>query len=140
MKSDFKDAYQRHQQDANELFDKKRYANADHLYGLAAECALKAIMVKLEPTLVGKDGDLLHKGDKVHIDKLWQHCRLFLQSRNASSYLAHLSGGNPFNQWSVNARYANQKLFTKNTVLPHKDSVNHTIANLMANARGDGLL
>lgn len=47
MKTDFKNAYERHQKDAEILFDKKRYTNADQFYGLSAECALKAVIVGL---------------------------------------------------------------------------------------------
>ncbi len=136
LKTDFKNAYVRHQKDANILFDGKRYANADHLYGLAAECALKAVMVKLEPLLIDDNGDLLNQGDKIHIDKLWGHSRVFLQGRTASSCLAHLSGKNPFNNWNVNCRYAHEKRFTKNTTLPHQTAVNNNITNLMIEAYG----
>jgi len=83
MKADFKNAYDRHQKDAEILFDKKRYANADQLYGLAAECALKAVMVGLDPALANQDGDLVNQGDKKHIDKLWGHFRFFLSGRSA---------------------------------------------------------
>jgi hypothetical protein len=137
MKTDFKNAYARHQKDANHLFDNKRYANADHLYGLAAECALKAVMIGLEPSLVNKNGDLLDKGNKIHIDKLWGHFRIFLQGRTASSYLAHISSNkNPFSNWNVNDRYAHEKRFTKNNTLPHQTAVNNNISNLMATAHG----
>lgn len=141
MKTDFKNAYERHQQDADSLFDRRRYANADHLYGLAAECALKAVMVGLDPNLVDKNGDFLNQTDKKHIDKLWGHFRLFLQGRNASSLLIHISSSNsPFNKWTVNSRYAHQKTFNKGNVLSHKKTVNDSIAGLMLEARTKGIL
>jgi hypothetical protein len=40
MNADFLDAHYRHWQDAELLFGRGRLANADHLYGLAAECGL----------------------------------------------------------------------------------------------------
>jgi len=40
---DFLDAHERHWEDAELLFGNRRWANADHLYGLAAECGLKAL-------------------------------------------------------------------------------------------------
>jgi len=52
MPVDFYDACKRHWNDAEHLFDQKRLANADHLFGLAAECALKAVMVALGMTLL----------------------------------------------------------------------------------------
>jgi hypothetical protein len=40
---DYPNAAMRHLRDANQLHDLQRFANASHLYGFAAECALKAI-------------------------------------------------------------------------------------------------
>lgn len=138
MKTNFKNAYDRHRIDAEMLFDKKRYANADHLFGLAAECALKAVMVGLDPMLIDKNGDLLNDGDRKHVDKLWGHFRLFLQGRSASSYLIHVSGNNPFNGWNVNSRYSHEKFFTKAHVLTHKQAMDGPIANLITEARAQG--
>ncbi|MDD5276064.1 MAG: hypothetical protein PHR16_08280 [Methylovulum sp.] len=140
MKTDFKNAYDRHQKDAEILFDKKRYANADQLYGLAAECALKAVMIRLDPALANQNGDLVDKNDRKHIDKLWGHFRLFLNGRNAPSYLAHISNSNPFSTWQIDDRYANQKSFIKNNVQHHKQAVDSAIANLVAHARSQGEL
>lgn len=44
MSTNFREAAVRHFQDAELLCRVKRYANADQLYGLSAECALKSIM------------------------------------------------------------------------------------------------
>ena len=94
-------------------------------------------MVKLEPSLVDKNGDLLNKGDKIHIDKLWGHFRLFLQGRATSSYLVYMSSGrNPFHNWNVNHRYAHGKYFTKSDTLLHQAAVNNNISNLMTTAHG----
>jgi len=44
MPTDFRDAAERHFEDAGYLEAGNRPANADHLFGLSAECALKAVM------------------------------------------------------------------------------------------------
>jgi len=44
MTADFLDAHERHWTDAEILFAQGRFANADHLYGLSAECGLKWLM------------------------------------------------------------------------------------------------
>ncbi len=44
MAIDFLDAAGRHRADAELLFEHGRWPNADQLYGLAAECGLKAVM------------------------------------------------------------------------------------------------
>lgn len=45
--ADFFDAHERHWGDGEILFNAQRWANADHLYGLSAECGMKAVMVGL---------------------------------------------------------------------------------------------
>ena len=46
MTSDFYNAFVRHDKDADILWQHQRWANSDHHYGLAAECALKALLLK----------------------------------------------------------------------------------------------
>jgi len=46
-------------------------ANADHLFGLAAECALKAVMQALGMLSLRSDGVPADKKHKVHINDLW---------------------------------------------------------------------
>ena len=43
--TDFYDAHHRHWEDAERLYHNERWANADHLYGIAAECGLKRLMI-----------------------------------------------------------------------------------------------
>jgi hypothetical protein len=141
MKTDFKNAYLRHHVDAEFLFDQKRYANADHLYWLAAECAIKAVMIGIDPNLVAQNGELKKQSDKKHIDMLWPHFRFFLQGRNASTYSSVFPApNNPFNKWSISDRYIHPKHFTKSKVQVHKAAVNGAIANLIAHARAQGVL
>ena len=47
MPVNFRDAAERHWADAGYLLEDDRIANADHLFGLSAECALKALMLSL---------------------------------------------------------------------------------------------
>nr|VFK54807.1 MAG: hypothetical protein BECKTUN1418F_GA0071002_105616 [Candidatus Kentron sp. TUN]VFK55380.1 MAG: hypothetical protein BECKTUN1418D_GA0071000_103118 [Candidatus Kentron sp. TUN]VFK60455.1 MAG: hypothetical protein BECKTUN1418E_GA0071001_105815 [Candidatus Kentron sp. TUN] len=49
MNADFFDAHNRHWQDWEQLFASERWANADHLYGMAAECGLKCLMQAFPP-------------------------------------------------------------------------------------------
>ena len=44
LTEDFLDAMDRHWRDAELLRSSERLANADHLYGLSAECGLKALL------------------------------------------------------------------------------------------------
>lgn len=45
MVTDFMDAHHRHWEDAELLFNASRWANADHHYGMVAECGLKRLMI-----------------------------------------------------------------------------------------------
>jgi hypothetical protein len=59
---DYRDAAERHWEDAGFLINDNRIANTDHLFGMAAECALKAVMQTLGmklttvPTLMLDEG------------------------------------------------------------------------------------
>ena len=50
MKVDCRDAHDRHWHDGETLYAASRWANADHLYGISAECGLKAAMTGLGMT------------------------------------------------------------------------------------------
>lgn len=76
MNPDFHSAAHRHWNDAEFLHCDSRLGNAYQLYGLAAECALKAVMQGLGMQL-GDKGRPQEPGHKVHIDKLWQAFSLF---------------------------------------------------------------
>ncbi|MCC6156588.1 MAG: hypothetical protein IT350_00950 [Deltaproteobacteria bacterium] len=75
VNTDFADAAGRHWTDAETLFDAKRWPNADQLYGFAAECTLKAIMVGLGMSVVADRPQ--YPSHRVHIDKLWNEFRTF---------------------------------------------------------------
>ena len=68
--ADFADAHRRHWEDAESLFDCGHWANADHLYGLSAECGLKAVMRALGMQ-VDDEGAPIDKEHRKHIDELW---------------------------------------------------------------------
>ena len=67
--ADFRDAMDRHWQDAELLRRNQRLANADHLYGLSAECELKAIMQRLGMKMRNNMPRL--RPDRRYINALW---------------------------------------------------------------------
>lgn len=139
MKTDFKNAYQRHHKDAETLFAQNRYPNADQLYGLAAECAIKAVMVGIAPSLVDNNGDFKNQSDKLHVNLLWSHFGRFIHGRSHSAYCSILPISlNPFQSWSINQRYAHQKHVRKRQVEIHRIAVNQSISKLIAEARANG--
>lgn len=107
MEISFQEAARRHWNDAEILKSKERAANADQLYGLTAECALKAVLVRLgEPTT--PTGDFEDRNRWIHIDRLWPEYQTLASGRRGQRYLSPLSGfaENPFADWAVEHRYA----------------------------------
>jgi len=105
MPVDYRDAAERHWEDAGYLLTDTRLANADHLFGLSAECALKAVMLSLGMTL-RPDGAPWDKTQRVHINQLWNEFNTFAHQRSGAHYALQLSGvPNPFANWDVNQRY-----------------------------------
>lgn len=111
---DYRDAHDRHWEDAELLFQKGRLANADHLYGLSAECGLKAIW----PQIIGT---ALTARERVHIDQLWDR---FVNEANNRRLMQQIriSQQNPFANWRSSQRYAHQQNFTRAFVEPHRQA------------------
>ena len=104
MSTNFLDASERHFGDADLLRDDGRVANADHLYGISAECSLKAVMLALGMA-TRTDGVPVDRGHKVHMPELWAAFQSFAQGRLAARYLEPLDHQNPFADWLVDQRY-----------------------------------
>lgn len=119
MNAHFHDAAQRHWEDAGYLFAAQRLANADHLFGLAAECALKAVMLPLGMELLhsGRPKEKKHG----HIDGLWDEFLTFATNRGGARYADLLASyENPFANWKVDQRYAARSAFLLPIVQDHK--------------------
>jgi hypothetical protein len=123
MNADFLDAHHRHWQDAEHLREAARWANADHLYGMAAECGLKRLMLAFGMT-VNAQGSPAAKPDWVHADKAWDR---FESYRSGHAHGAHygLPSANPFTDWRAEQRYAPQHLFNEARVQAHRQGVEH---------------
>ena len=96
----------RHWEDAAFLSGDGRAHNADQLYGLAAECALKRAMTALGAS-TESDGTI-EKRYRAHIDKLWSEYLAFASGRRGARYTSLLGKftHNPFSDWSIDQRYA----------------------------------
>lgn len=94
----------RHHRDARLLARKKRYANADQLYGLAAECALKDTLMGFGMPINARQQPREDR-HRAHIDTLWDIAPAFLSGRVGAQLLATLGTDRPFADWSVDQRY-----------------------------------
>ena len=122
MQVDYSDAAKGHWEDAAYLWEASRLANADHLFGLSAECSLKAVMISLGMGL-GKDDAPRERRHRVHINNLWTEFITFAQSRNGAHYVALMSGMvDPFADWHVNQRYWQRSYITKQVAESHRQA------------------
>lgn len=110
---DYQNASQRHFIDAEILWAQKpsRLANASHLFGVSAECALKAIVRKHSPTtkFYGASG---------HIPKLFAELLNITPINAGNSDLAKAINSihQHFPNWDVEQRYWAQTSFTEAVV------------------------
>ena len=131
--ADFINSHRRHLEDADLLFDEARWPNADHLYGLGAECGLKAVMLNLGMK-VDDSGTPREREHKQHVNDLWPAFQDFAQDRDGGAYLALLPDGEPFDNWSIRDRYASRHHFCCANVALHRDAA-HRIDDLVQCAK-----
>lgn len=132
---DFADAHGRHWEDAELLFGNARWANADHLYGLSAECGLKAVMKGLGMR-VDAQGRPKKRQHIKHVDQLWSAFGNFAKGHGKPNYILT---GIPFKNWSINDRYANRRHFANSHVASHRHATLR-VRHLIQQARQDGVL
>jgi len=138
MESDFLDAHERHWRDAEQLLEAQRWANADHLYGIAAECGLKKLMLKFGmPFDTNKDMPKDGK-DRKHANVIWTRYEAYRSGHPGGTGYA-LSTDNPFQDWDVSQRYANQSHFDQARVEPHRSGAKE-VRDLIRKAQLDGLI
>ncbi|MCP2164557.1 HEPN domain-containing protein [Goodfellowiella coeruleoviolacea] len=105
-------AARRHHADAVFLHDAGRLANADHLAGFAAECALKAILVEYLGGEVNPNGPPTHRDlpnrEFRHLPGVWNLIGMVAQGRGGAQFLPLIQASNPFSlhRWNVNERYS----------------------------------
>lgn len=138
MKADFLDAHERHWDDAESLFATGRFANADHLYGLAAECGLKRLMqafgMPLDPTNVKP----VETKDRAHADKIWARFESYRSGHsNGAAYV--LPDRDPFFDWDISDRYAHQSNFDQQRAKGHQVGA-AAVCELVKRAQREGLL
>lgn len=114
MPEDFPASAVRHWRDGNLLQDNGRTANADQLYGFAAECALKSVLI------LAAGG--VDEFQRQHIDVLWDRMPLLRVHRGYPSVVAVLRRANPFADWTTNQRYGADGLVRLPAVVLHRQA------------------
>ncbi len=136
MNSDFEDAHERHWEDAEMLYLNKRWANADHLYGMAAECGLKRLMLAFGMQ-VNHDG-VPPPDDKKHADGIWARYESYRCGHPQGAHYT-LPTNNPFADWDISQRYANRSNFDQTRAQSHQSGAK-LVRQLVDKARRDGLI
>jgi hypothetical protein len=109
----------RHFRDGNLLNDQQSLGNADQLFGLATECAIKSALVTLPSCL--QEGNLANKY-REHIDLLWDLATLQGLQRRFPNLLAILKGlRGSFADWSVHQRYEPDGAITTEVLNRHRE-------------------
>lgn len=136
MRANFQDSHSRHWEDAEILFDAGRLANADHMYGIAAECGLKALMAVWGMGYDDSRDMPSDQADRKHADGIWQRYGQYLQGPQAGDY--QLSN-NPFDDWSIHQRYWPRSCFKRETVSRHRRGAEE-VREVFKKAERDGWL
>jgi hypothetical protein len=138
MQADYYNAFQRHLTDAECLYNASRLANADQLYAYSAECGLKCLMkqfgMPVDPVTGAPIND---KKDRVHINKTWYRFEAYRFGSGSAGYV--LPQPNPFDDWEISNRYANESNFSLTYVAPHRQGV-QTVESLLRKAILEGRL
>lgn len=138
MQADFLDAHDRHWTDAELLFTGLRWANADHLYGVAAECGLKRLMLAFGMKFDATKDRPSDRDDRVHADGVWVRFESYRSGHpQGASYT--LPSSSPFQDWKVDQRYAPQSNFDQVRAGNHRAAA-RTVGELISKAKRDGLL
>ena len=118
MLPDFYNAFHRHLNDAEYLYNDSRWPNADQLYAYSAECGLKCIM-QLFGMYVDPVSGKPSFQNSVHADRIWNRYEAYRAGRGATGY--ELPQPNPFDNWNINQRYIDCSNLTQSNVDVHKN-------------------
>jgi hypothetical protein len=139
MQSDFLDAHNRHLKDAEHLFTANRWANADHLYGLATECGLKQLMLAFGMPFDTNRDIPQERADRQHANGIWNRYESYRRGHLQGARYALPTTSNPFVNWDVSQRYANQSHFDRTRTEPHRTATKQ-VQTLISKAQREGLL
>lgn len=139
----YAEAARRHLRDAETLYTGGRPANAGQLFGFAAECGLKAMLIacKVSPE---PNGDLPRRHRlRVHIpdlsDRITQFGSLIPDTASATRYMASLPSLSQFDNWSIDHRYW-QETALPLTSVPDWRAAAGEVAAMLDQIKEDGVL
>lgn len=138
MQADYLDAHLRHWEDATTLYDAQRWPNADHLYGMAAECGLKRIMLAFGMPFDQTRDRPSTVEDQKHADAMWARFEAY-RSGKFSGVDYSLSANNPFANWTASQRYAHRSDFDQGRTQSHQQGAEE-VRKLVMKAQQEGFI
>lgn len=120
MIEDYGQAALRHWRDADTLERQGHIENADQLYGLAAECAIKSALMAL-PGFHSDDGELI-SGYREHVNDLIGKVPLQNLQKRFPCLVIRMKAPNPFADWHVKQRYWADGVITKPIAANHRQA------------------
>ena len=105
-------------QDGNTLYGQQRYPNASHLFGLAAECALKVLLSNLP----GVD-----EAPHTHLPQLRDDVLRMLSRRSNNGVRQLVGKSNYMDQWDIANRYWPAEAFGKTSCEIHRNHSRRTL-------------
>ena len=136
MPEDYAVAATRHFRDGALLEESRRVANADQLFGFAAECAIKSALVELPGFRAG--GTLAPAYHK-HVNQLWDFVPLQGIQRRYRGLVVVLKGlQKPFADWSTDQRYGPDGVVTGEAMGRHRQAAARVLGSVGLNgSRGE---
>jgi len=137
MPDDYAVAATRHFQDGALLERSRRVANADQLFGFAAECAIKSALVELPGFLAG--GTLAPAYHK-HIDEIWGLVAVQGIQKRYPGLAAVLKGlPQAFADWSTDQRYGPDGVVTGEAIGRHRQAAARVLGSVgLSGTRREG--
>ncbi len=117
-------AAMRHFNDAVTLEEHERLANADQLFGFAAECGIKS-------ALVASSNQNLAAKHREHVDRLWGLASLQSFSPRFRSLIVVLRAlEQPFFDWSTDHRYLADDVVSAEMLARHRKAAKRVLASV----------
>ena len=130
MPEDYAAAANRHFRDAALLERSRRFANADQLFGFAAECAIKRALMGLPGFL---SGDKLAQAYHKHVDDLWDSVQLQSVQRRYPALVFQLKRRSPFSDWSTDQRYGPDDAVSAAALERHRSAAKRILGSVGLN-------
>ncbi|WP_217236005.1 hypothetical protein [Streptomyces sp. AC555_RSS877] len=132
----FAAAATRHFRDADYLHKGSRLPSADHLYGFAAECAVKSLLLRFtEVTMGSPKPEAPHPDDPDrtiefgHVNELVREVKVLARGRSGPALSTALDGDlRAFRRWRVHHRYSDGTYAQTEVVDKRRDAAHRILA------------